>query len=48
MVLAVKLKSADAQRGAYNKYVAILQSKAKFKVKVVTCAMENGMQLSSC
>ena len=48
MVLAVKLKSAEEKRGIYNKYVAIVQSKAKFKAKVVICAMENGMQLSSC
>ena len=48
MVLAVRLKSADEKTGAYNKYVTILQSKAKSEPKVVTHAMENGMQLSSC
>ena len=33
--------SAEEKRGAYNKYVTILQSKAKFKAKVLICAMEN-------
>ena len=35
IVLTVKLKSAEEKRGAYNKYVTIFQSKAKFKAKVV-------------